>query len=112
MDDIKLQPGEVYLDMRASPPKRIQLGSAVGYERDPSFQPKGFKIEVGKSYRTRDGSTVVKIVGLDDPHGPLYRPTHPYLGDDDEAYTETGVFNGVHCTAPVSEYDLVEEVSI
>lgn len=111
MIGIKLNSGGVYLDMRSDPPKRIQLGNAVGCEQSPSFQPKGFKIEVGKSYRTRDGSTVVKIVGLDDPHGPLYRPTHPYLGDDDEAYTEDGVFNGVHCTAPVSDYDLVEEVN-
>lgn len=66
-----------------------------------------FKIEVGKFYKTRGGDLQIEIVGMESPHAPLYNPSAPYLGDDDEVYTETGRFNGQTFD---SEFDLVEEV--
>jgi hypothetical protein len=68
-----------------------------------------FKIEIGKSYKTRSGNLPpVKIIGVEDKHAPLFNPAAPYLGDDDEVYTSTGRFNGQSFE---SEFDLIEEIS-
>lgn len=70
----------------------------------------GLRLEVGKSYRTRDGLSIVKIVGIEKPGDKLYRESHPYAGDDQEAYTESGRFN--NDPTLLSEFDLVEEVDL
>ena len=58
------------------------------------------KLEVGKTYRNREGEKV-KIVRKDD--GVAY----PYTGDDDEWYAENGQWS---YDSEEDPYDLIEEV--
>ena len=58
------------------------------------------KLEVGKTYRSRNGSEVT-IVGNND------RPEYPCTGNNGQWYTESGRF---HYDVPESPHDLIEEV--
>ena len=61
---------------------------------------KQLKLEVGKTYRSRDGKEV-KIVGK------MSWGAYPYNGSNDEWYAENGVFD---YDAGESSFDLIAEV--
>ena len=60
---------------------------------------KTLKLEVGKTYRSREGK-VVKIVETNDS-------IWPFVGDNEESYNEQGRYYSANWSSP---YDLIEEV--
>jgi hypothetical protein len=59
---------------------------------------KQLKLEVGKTYRSREGK-VVRIVEKIDS-------TWPFVGDNEESYNEQGRYYSANWSSP---YDLIEE---
>ena len=83
---------------------KIKIFRTCGKGRPRRVKQKEMKLEVGKTYKTRDGQ---KIKITHDDGNPLF----PLLGEDEKGWYSYWMPDGMYSRRGPHDYDLIKEVT-